>query len=39
MNQKHYNTIIIGGGIAGLFSAYNISKVSSQTFCILEKNK
>jgi hypothetical protein len=38
MNQKHYNTIIIGGGIAGLFSAYNISKVSSQTFCVLEKN-
>jgi hypothetical protein len=37
---KHYDVIIIGGGIAGLYSAYNIQKLSPSTsFLVLEKYK
>ena len=38
MDQKYYDIIIIGSGIAGLYSAYNIAKLSSKSFLILEKN-
>ena len=39
-NEKYYDIIIIGSGIAGLYSAYNIKKMSPQTsFLILEKYK
>jgi hypothetical protein len=39
MSNKHYDIIIIGSGIAGLYSAYNIKKKSPNTSClILEKN-
>ncbi len=35
---NHYDIIIIGSGIAGLYSAYNIKKISPETsFIILEK--
>jgi hypothetical protein len=35
-----YDIIIIGAGIAGLYSAYNIKKISPEkSFLILEKNK
>lgn len=38
--QKHYDVIIIGAGLSGLYSAYNITKMSPQTsFLILESNK
>jgi hypothetical protein len=38
MNNKYYDIIIVGSGIAGLYSAYNIKKTSPQTkFLILEK--
>lgn len=37
---KIYDVIIIGSGIAGLYSAYNIKKMSSKTsFLVLEKYK
>lgn len=40
MSSKHYDIIIIGSGIAGLFTAYNIKKISPNTsFLILEKHK
>jgi thioredoxin reductase len=40
MNQNYYDIIIIGTGIAGLFSAYNIKNTSPDTsFLILEKYK
>lgn len=35
---NHYDIIIIGAGIAGLYSAYNI-KPMGKSFLILEKNK
>jgi hypothetical protein len=39
MSNKHYDIIIIGSGIAGLHSAYNIKKKSPNTsYLILEKN-
>ena len=39
-NKYYYDVIIIGSGIAGLYSAYNIQKMSPQTsFLILEKYK
>jgi len=39
MSNKHYDIIIIGSGIAGLYSAYNIKKKSPNTsYLILEKN-
>lgn len=39
MSRNNYDIVIIGGGIAGLYTAYNISKVSPKTsFIILEKN-
>ena len=38
--NKHYDIIIIGSGISGLYSAYNIKKTSPNTsFLILEKFK
>ena len=38
--SNHYDIIIIGSGIAGLYSAYNIKKMSPETsFIILEKYK
>jgi len=40
MNINYSDIIIIGSGMAGLFSAYNIKKISPQTsFLILEKYK
>ena len=42
MTQKlnHYDIIIIGAGIAGLYAAYTIKKLyPEKTFLILEKNK
>ena len=40
MTTNYYDIIIIGSGMAGLFSAYNIQKISSDTsFLILEKYK
>jgi len=40
MSQIHYDIIIIGSGIAGLYAAYNIQKMSPFTsFIILEKYK
>jgi cation diffusion facilitator CzcD-associated flavoprotein CzcO len=37
--MSHYNNIIIGGGIAGLYTAYNIKKkYPKETYIILEKN-
>jgi len=40
MSINYYDIIIIGSGMAGLFSAYNIKKISPQTsFLILEKYK
>jgi len=39
MVLSYYDIIIIGSGLAGLFSAYNIKKLSPETtFLILEKN-
>jgi hypothetical protein len=39
MSNKHYDIIIIGSGIAGLYSAYNIKKKSPNTsYLVLEKN-
>lgn len=38
MSTKYYDIIIIGSGMAGLYSAYNIQKMSPDTsFLILEK--
>jgi monoamine oxidase len=40
MTTTNYDIIIIGSGMAGLISAYNIQKISPQTsFIILEKYK
>ena len=40
MSQKYYDIIIIGSGIAGLYAAYNIQKMSPSTsYIILEKYK
>jgi hypothetical protein len=40
MNTKHYDIIIIGSGISGLYSAFNIKKYSPDTsFLVLEKHK
>lgn len=40
MKTKIYDIIIIGAGISGLYSAYNIKKLSSKTsYLILEKHK
>ena len=40
MSTKHYDIIIIGSGIAGLYSAYTIKQKSPETsFLILEKYK
>jgi len=40
MSTKYYDIIIIGSGMAGLYSAYNIQKMSPDTsFLILEKHK
>jgi hypothetical protein len=40
MNKNCYDIIIIGAGISGLYSAYNIKKYAPEkTFLILEKNK
>ena len=40
MTTNYYDIIIIGSGIAGLYSAYNIKKMSHDTsFLILEKYK
>ena len=40
MSDKYYDIIIIGSGMSGLYSAYNIQKMSPDTsFLILEKHK
>jgi hypothetical protein len=40
MSNKYYDIIIIGSGLAGLYSAYNIKKLSPNTsFLVLEKFK
>jgi hypothetical protein len=40
MSSSNHDIIIIGAGIAGLYSAYNIKKMSpNTTFLILEQNK
>ena len=40
MTSKYYDIIIIGSGMSGLYSAYNIKNTSPQTsFLILEKYK
>ena len=40
MPSNYYDIIIIGSGISGLYSAYNIQKISPKTsFLILEKHK
>ena len=40
MTNKYYDIIIIGSGMAGLFSAYTIKKISPRTsFLVLEKFK
>ena len=40
MNKSYFHIIIVGSGIAGLYSALKIKKYSPQTtFLILEKNK
>jgi protoporphyrinogen oxidase len=40
MTTNYYDIIIIGGGMAGLYSAYNIKRSSPNTkILILEKNK
>ena len=40
MTTNYYDIIIIGSGMAGLYSAYNIKKMSLDTsFLILEKHK
>jgi hypothetical protein len=40
MTTNYYDIIIIGSGMAGLYSAYNIKKMSIDTsFLILEKHK
>ena len=39
MSSKLYDIIIIGSGMAGLYSAYNISRLTPDTsFLILEKH-
>lgn len=39
-NKNHYDIIIIGGGIAGLYSAYNIQKkCPNKRIVVLEKHK
>jgi len=40
MKEMIYDVIIIGGGIAGLYSAYTLKRISpNSTFLLLEKNK
>jgi hypothetical protein len=40
MHANHYDIIIIGGGLSGLYSAYTIKKLSPNTkFLILESNR
>lgn len=40
MNSNYYDIIIVGSGMAGLYSAYNIKHASPSTsFLILEKHK
>jgi hypothetical protein len=40
MNYRNYDVIIIGSGIAGLYSAYNLKKMNpALSFLILEKHK
>ena len=39
-NKNYYDIIIIGSGIAGLYSAYNIKRLTpNKTFIVLEKYK
>ena len=39
-NYAYYDVIIVGGGIAGLYSAYQIKKLSPKTsILILERDK
>jgi hypothetical protein len=40
MSHEYYDIIIVGSGVAGLYSAYNIQKMCpSASFLILEKHK
>ena len=40
MSNKYYDVIIVGSGMAGLYAAYNITKISpTTTFLVVEKFK
>lgn len=40
MNYRNYDVVIIGSGIAGLYSAYNLIKMNPKlSFIVLEKHK
>lgn len=40
MNYKNYDVVIIGSGIAGLYSAYNLQKMNPDlSFIVIEKHK
>ena len=40
MNSNHYDIIIVGAGLAGLYSAYNIKQMSPKTkLLVLESNR
>lgn len=40
LNKKHYDIIIVGSGMAGLYAAYNIKKMAPKcSFLVLEKYK
>jgi len=40
MNSNHYDIIIVGAGLAGLYSAYNIKKIAPKTkLLVLESNR
>ena len=38
MTTNYYDIIIIGSGMAGLFSAYNIQKINKNNFYMVNHN-